>query len=46
MTEMVDEVVAQTDYRIKSQARQFWRFLAELQEVRQSAIDAQGRTPP
>jgi GNAT superfamily N-acetyltransferase len=46
MTEMVDEVVAQTDYRIKSQANQFWRFLAELQAVRQSAIDAQSRTPP
>jgi GNAT superfamily N-acetyltransferase len=46
MTEMVEETVALTDYRIKVQAKQFWSFLAEVQAVRQSAIDAQSRIPP
>ena len=34
VTELFDEQVAQTDYRFKVQARQFWDFLAILQEVR------------
>ena len=34
MTEMLDEQIAQTDYRLKVQARQFWQFLAKLQEIR------------
>ena len=34
MTEMVDEQIAQTDYRLKVQAKKFWGFLALLQEVR------------
>jgi GNAT superfamily N-acetyltransferase len=46
MTEMIEEQVAQTDYRIKVQAKQFWSFLADVQHVRRSAIDAQSRTPP
>jgi GNAT superfamily N-acetyltransferase len=46
VTEMVEETVAMTDYRIKVQAKQFWSFLADVQAVRQSAIDAQRRTPP
>lgn len=46
VTEMVEETVAMTDYRIKVQAKQFWSFLAEVQAVRQSAIEAQRRTPP
>ena len=46
MSEMVEETVALTDYRIKVQAKQFWSFLAEVQAVRQSAIEAQSRTPP
>jgi len=46
MTEMVEETVALTDYRIKVQAKQFWSFLAEVQAIRQSAIEAQSRTPP
>jgi GNAT superfamily N-acetyltransferase len=46
MTEMVEETVALTDYRIKVQAKQFWGFLAEVQALRQSVIDAQSRTPP
>lgn len=46
VTEMLEEQVAQTDYRIKTQAKQFWSFLADLQEVRRGAIDAQRRIPP
>ena len=34
MTEMVDEQIAQTDYRLKVQAKKFWDFLALLQQVR------------
>jgi GNAT superfamily N-acetyltransferase len=46
MTEMIEEQVAQTDYRIKVQAKQFWSFLTELQEARRAAIDAIGRKLP
>lgn len=46
MTELFEEQVALTDYRIKVQAKQFWSFLADLQEVRRNAIDAQTRNPP
>ena len=34
MTEMVDEQIAQTDYRLKVQAKKFWDFLALVQKVR------------
>ena len=34
VTEMVEERIAQTDYRLKVQAKQFWDFLGLLQEVR------------
>ena len=37
VTEMVDEQVAQTDYRLKVQAKKFWGFLALLQHVRRAA---------
>jgi GNAT superfamily N-acetyltransferase len=46
MSEMVEETIGLTDYRIKVQAKQFWSFLAEVQAVRQSAIEAQTRIPP
>ncbi|MDB5850583.1 MAG: family N-acetyltransferase [Rhodoferax sp.] len=34
MTEIVEEHLALTDYRLKAQAKQFWDFLAGLQEIR------------
>lgn len=34
MTEIVEEQLALTDYRLKAQAKQFWDFLAGLQEIR------------
>ena len=44
MTEMVEEQIAQTDYRLKVQAKQFWDLLAMVQEVRQGVRDARDRT--
>lgn len=35
VTELVEGHLAETDYQLKAQARNFWRFLAGLQEVRQ-----------
>ena len=35
VSEMVDEQVARTDYRLKAQARSFREFLASIQDVRQ-----------
>ena len=46
VTELIEEQVAQTDYRIKVQAKQFWSFLADVQDVRRDAIDAQSRSSP
>jgi GNAT superfamily N-acetyltransferase len=34
MTEIFEEQIAQTDYRLKVQAKQFWRFLSAVQDVR------------
>lgn len=44
VTELFDEQVAQTDYRFKVQARQFWDFLDALQQIRKGVQDA-GRQP-
>lgn len=46
MSELIEERVAQTDYRIKAQAKQFWSFLAEVQEIRRNTLDAQKRSAP
>lgn len=46
VTEMIEEQIAQTDYRLKSQAKSFWSFLADLQEIRRDAIDANQRSSP
>jgi GNAT superfamily N-acetyltransferase len=40
MTEMALEQIAQTDYRLKVQAKQFWDVLAMVQEVRRGVQDA------
>ena len=36
MTELIEEQLGQTDYRIKQQARQFWRLLSQIQKVRRT----------
>jgi GNAT superfamily N-acetyltransferase len=45
MTEMALEQIAQTDYRLKVQARQFWGILAVVQEVRRGVRDSRDRMP-
>ena len=45
MTEMVEERIAQTDYRLKVQAKQFWDLLGALQEVRRGVRDGRDRMP-
>jgi hypothetical protein len=37
--------VAQTDYRLKVQAHQFWGFLRLVQEVRRGVREARDRMP-
>ena len=34
LAEMVEEAVAQTDYRMKVQVKRFWRFLAGVKAIR------------
>lgn len=43
MSEMALEQIAQTDYRLKVQARQFWQVLAMIQEVRRGVRDSRDR---
>jgi RimJ/RimL family protein N-acetyltransferase len=45
LSELLAEQMAQTDYRIKTQVKQFWDVLAELQAIRRDAHDAQRSTP-
>jgi RimJ/RimL family protein N-acetyltransferase len=40
MSELLEEQLALTDYRLKVQAKNFWDFLAGVQEVRQGVRDA------
>jgi RimJ/RimL family protein N-acetyltransferase len=44
VTELVEEQVAQADYRLKKQARNFLDFLAQVQEIRRGAMDARGKS--
>ncbi|HVZ44094.1 MAG TPA: GNAT family N-acetyltransferase [Ramlibacter sp.] len=44
MSEIVDEQLAQTDYRMKLQAKAFLAFLATLQEVRQGVREARHKS--
>ena len=46
MTEMVEEQIAQTDYRLKVQAKQFWSFLKTLQDVRCGLREARDKSAP
>jgi len=45
LSELMAEQLAQTDYRIKVQAKQFWDVLARLQALRRSAPDEEKNTP-
>ncbi len=46
VTEMIEERLAQTNYRLKVQAKQFWDFLKNLQEVRRGVQDARHKSSP
>jgi hypothetical protein len=41
---MIEEQIAQTDYRLKVQAKQFWDFLRSLQEIRRGVQDARHKS--
>ena len=45
MAEMVEQQFAEVDYQIKKQAKQFWDFLASLQEVRSGVQQARHQSP-
>ena len=40
VTEMVEEKIALTDYHLKVQAKQFWSFLAAVQDIRRGVQEA------
>lgn len=44
VSEIVEEQFAQTDYRLKVQAKQFWDFLASLQEVRRGVQEGRNKS--
>lgn len=44
VSEIVEEQVAQADYRLKKQAKSFLSFLASLQEIRRGATEARGKS--
>lgn len=44
MTEMVEEQIAQTDYRLKVQAKQFWSVLSVVQDIRRGVQDARDQS--
>ena len=46
VTEIVEEQIAQTDYRLKVQAKQFWSFLSTLQDVRCGMREARDKSAP
>ncbi len=45
LSEIVEERVAQTDYRLKVQAKQFWSLLGMFQDVRRGMRQARQRPP-
>jgi hypothetical protein len=45
LSELLAEQVARADYRIKSQVKQFWDVLAQLQAIRRDVQAAQRSTP-
>jgi len=45
LSELINEQVAQTDYRIKVQVKQFWDVLAQVQALRRGLPGAQQNTP-
>ena len=44
--ELIEEKLAEADYRLRRQARQFWKFLAGLQEVRSGVRAGRRKSSP
>ena len=44
VAEIVEEQLAQTDYRLKAQAKNFWDFLMGVQEIRQGVREARHKS--
>jgi RimJ/RimL family protein N-acetyltransferase len=44
VSELLEEQVAQADYRLKQQARNFLDFLSHVQEIRRGAVDARRKS--
>ena len=44
VSEMIEESLAETDYRLKVQARNFWELLKGLQDVRRGVRDARHKS--
>lgn len=44
VTALVEDRMAETDYQLKMQARNFWEFIKGLQEVRQGVRDSRGQS--
>jgi hypothetical protein len=44
VTELVEQQVAEADYRLKRQAKNFLAFLANLQEIRRGATAARNKS--
>jgi len=44
MAEIVEEQMAQTDYKLKQQAKRFWAFLAGVQEVREGVREGRHKS--
>jgi RimJ/RimL family protein N-acetyltransferase len=44
VSEIVEEQLAQTDYRLKAQAKNFWDFLMGVQEIRQGVREARHKS--
>jgi RimJ/RimL family protein N-acetyltransferase len=46
VTEILEEQLAQTDYRLKVQAKNFWKFLSGLQDVRRGVREGRHKSAP
>lgn len=44
MSELLEEQLALTDYRLKAQAKSFWDFLTGVQEIRRGVQDARHKS--
>ena len=46
VSELWDNQVAEVDYQLKKQAKQFWTILADVQEIRQDVRDGRHKSSP